>query len=211
MSSSSTIKLRYIRDDLIHRKISSFMDQPETGSKTPSRGISDRESVADSLNFTPYVRALQRFLLETSPPLTVSIEGEWGAGKTSFMSQLRKRLKDDGYVTIYFNPWRHRTDESVWAAFILTFIDQLSDRLTDRERRYAQWRLLRERSEEHRKKILLQAGVGLVLYLVIVGAIFSFGTPVLDILGALGVTAFSGIGLFIWIQENLIKRTENKI
>ena len=52
---------------------------------------SDLEADADTLGFSPYVRALATFLTQarTIGPLTVSIEGEWGSGKSSFMRQLQ--------------------------------------------------------------------------------------------------------------------------
>jgi len=55
----------------------------------------DLPAVEDSLGFEPYVEAVAEFLVndETRPPLTLSIEGEWGSGKSSFMLQLEKALK----------------------------------------------------------------------------------------------------------------------
>lgn len=59
--------------------------------------ISDIPTERDSLGFKPYVEAISRFLLspDTRPPLTLSIEGEWGSGKSSFMLQLRKSIVGD--------------------------------------------------------------------------------------------------------------------
>ena len=60
-----------------------------------SASVSDQPTSTDSLGFEPYVKALARFLTDerTQPPLTLSIEGEWGAGKSSFMLQLERELK----------------------------------------------------------------------------------------------------------------------
>jgi WD40 repeat protein len=57
--------------------------------------VSDQPASTDSLGFEPYVKALTRFLTDerTQPPLTLSIEGEWGSGKSSFMLQLENALK----------------------------------------------------------------------------------------------------------------------
>ncbi|WP_287288061.1 GUN4 domain-containing protein, partial [Okeania sp. SIO2B9] len=43
----------------------------------------------------PYVIAMTEFLThkDTKPPLTISIEGEWGSGKSSFMKQLESEVK----------------------------------------------------------------------------------------------------------------------
>jgi hypothetical protein len=58
-------------------------------------GASDQPTSVDSLGFTPYVRALAEFLAHknTAPPLTVSVEGKWGSGKSSFMLQLEEALR----------------------------------------------------------------------------------------------------------------------
>jgi predicted KAP-like P-loop ATPase len=58
--------------------------------------ISDQPSENDYLGFEPYVIAIVEFLTnpETKPPLTISIEGEWGSGKSSFMKQLEKAIHE---------------------------------------------------------------------------------------------------------------------
>ncbi len=60
-----------------------------------SASVSDQPTSSDSLGFGPYVKALARFLTDerTQPPLTLSIEGEWGSGKSSFMLQLEDALR----------------------------------------------------------------------------------------------------------------------
>jgi hypothetical protein len=57
--------------------------------------VGDQAAVQDSLGFTPYVKAIAEFLTnaQTKPPLTMSIEGEWGSGKSSFMKQLQKQIE----------------------------------------------------------------------------------------------------------------------
>lgn len=57
-------------------------------------GLSDVPSERDGIGFRPYVRAIAWFLSneKTKPPLTMSIEGPWGSGKSSFMLQLQKEL-----------------------------------------------------------------------------------------------------------------------
>ena len=99
---------------------------PEAVSKA---SISDQPTGLDSLGFEPYVIAIAEYLLneETKPPLTLSIEGEWGSGKSSFMKQLEKYLREKGKQrTVWFNAWRHDKAEAVWAAFALSFIKQIS-------------------------------------------------------------------------------------
>jgi hypothetical protein len=56
--------------------------------------VGDQPTASDSLGFGPYVEAIAGFLRSeaTAPPLTVSIEGEWGSGKSSFMMQLEQTI-----------------------------------------------------------------------------------------------------------------------
>jgi hypothetical protein len=109
---------------------------------------SDQATDQDTLGFQPYVEATAAFLLnpKTSTPLTVSIEGEWGSGKSSFMKQLRKALESQGRMdpishdlapslqkqpiyTVWFNAWRHDAEDSLWAAFALLVTRQLRGQL----------------------------------------------------------------------------------
>lgn len=49
---------------------------------------SDSATEIDSIGFKPYVEAIAEFLTDegTEAPITLSIEGQWGCGKSSFMS-----------------------------------------------------------------------------------------------------------------------------
>jgi formylglycine-generating enzyme required for sulfatase activity len=92
-------------------------------------GVSDQTAGVDSLGFKPYVIAIANFLLnkETQPPLTLSIEGKWGSGKSSFMKQLEKYLRENKKQrTVWFNAWRYDKAEAIWTAFALSFIKQIS-------------------------------------------------------------------------------------
>ena len=116
--------------------------------------IGDRPAVEDTLGFQPYVIAIAEFLThpDTKPPLTISIEGAWGRGKSSFMKQLEAEivqkyedLEDEEFKQaswlkkffllfdfkqktqiVWFNAWRHDKAESLWAAFALSFLEQIS-------------------------------------------------------------------------------------
>jgi len=119
---------------------------PETEHIAPHL-VSDQSTPSDSLGFTPYVRAMATFLSHpsTTLPLTVSIEGEWGAGKTSFMRQLQSRLKQRGFSTVWFEPWRSGSSEGLWASLVLDCIQQLSKQRNPFTRAWLQLRLLLQR------------------------------------------------------------------
>jgi hypothetical protein len=112
-------------------------DQPVTETVGPA-GISDQPALTDSLGFTPYVQAIAAFLTheDTKPPLTISVEGAWGSGKSSFMQQLEVGIKDCLKVKgkrgkcVRFNAWQQSKDEELWAAFALHFSDEMSKQLS---------------------------------------------------------------------------------
>jgi hypothetical protein len=107
------------------------------------RSVSDQPTNIDSLGFKPYVRALAEFLInpQTEPPLTLSIEGEWGSGKSSFMMQLADeldRLGRGGFLEqclsfaigrrtriVWFNAWRHDKVDSFYSGFAIRFLEEI--------------------------------------------------------------------------------------
>jgi hypothetical protein len=100
-------------------------------------GISDAAQREDRLGFKPYVDAVADFLADerTRGPLTLSIEGDWGCGKSSFILQLEELLA--GYkdkFTVNFNAWRHDKDDALWAAFALKFIRDIRSQMSRFER-----------------------------------------------------------------------------
>jgi hypothetical protein len=116
--------------------------------------VADYPAVKDELGFEPYVRAVARFLSspDTHPPLCVSIEGEWGSGKSSFLRQLQHVLETAPQqnavkpVVVRFNAWRHDKEESLWAAFALKCLTALRNRLTYPQQLTASWKLRTARS-----------------------------------------------------------------
>jgi hypothetical protein len=106
------------------------IDSTATQSTVFYGSASDRPADRDSLGFEPYVKSLADFLISwrTRPPLTVSIEGPWGSGKSSFMLLLQQELQArlvEKWQIIEFNAWRHDKEEALWAAFALAFVRQL--------------------------------------------------------------------------------------
>jgi hypothetical protein len=110
-------------------------------------GITDQPATHDALGFEPYVKAIADFLTHehTQAPLTLSIEGEWGSGKSSFMSQLKDLLSKRGNLTVEFNAWRHDKADELWAAFALDFIRQISRKRSLLRRFWANINLRRRR------------------------------------------------------------------
>jgi KAP-like P-loop domain-containing protein len=68
-----------------------------------ANAVGDQPTDEDSLGFGPYVEAITAFLTSdaTQPPLTMSIEGEWGSGKSSFMLQLEKAIRGPSRTDVF--------------------------------------------------------------------------------------------------------------
>jgi KAP family P-loop domain len=155
-------------------------------------GLSDGPSSTDTAGFTPYVRALAWFLLseKTLPPLTVSIEGPWGSGKSSFMLQLEKFIdstararkrrpttaaRHDNTGDIYFirfNAWRNDKDEALWAAFAITLMKQLAQRIPFWRRLSSNLQLLWGRIDWSAVRLQLALTVLFALAIIILTSVF---------------------------------------
>lgn len=102
----------------------------ETQEENPSVApfsLSDQPSSDDKFGSRPYVQAIADFLMNkgTQPPLTLSVEGYWGSGKSSFMKQLQVEVENKGARTVWFNAWRYDKEESMLAAFAVALTGEL--------------------------------------------------------------------------------------
>lgn len=112
--------------------------------------LNDISTKEDVLGFRPYVEAIAEFLTAegTKPPITLSIEGQWGCGKSSFMKQLKEEIdkknggnEDKKYFTVWFNSWKYEKEDELWASFALNFMDELSKQLSWRHLQYSRLKL----------------------------------------------------------------------
>ena len=149
--------------------------------------ISDAPTADDELGFKPYVTAIAKFLLsdQTRGPLTLSIEGEWGSGKSSFMKQLEKVLaapspellvqgqRPPATRTFWFNAWRQDKQEAVWAAFALAFGRELRAKNVHKWRSGLRFAFQRARSNPDHSG-LASASIKAIAW--IAGIVFCFAT-----------------------------------
>ena len=52
-----------------------------------------------------YAEVLKTLITVNHTGCVISINGEWGAGKTTFIKMFKQMLENDGYSTLYFNAW----------------------------------------------------------------------------------------------------------
>lgn len=83
--------------------------------------LDDLPTDHDALDFTPYVKTLVGVCKTASTPLTIGVFGTWGAGKTSLMRMVQKRLPKS-YTVVWFDAWKYDSEEVLWRSFLLTVL-----------------------------------------------------------------------------------------
>lgn len=66
----------------------------------PAEGVEQ-----DLFHIETYIEGLSIFVKECATPMTVSIQGDWGSGKTSMMNMIKEKISDTVYP-IWFNTWQ---------------------------------------------------------------------------------------------------------
>ena len=67
-----------------------------------------RRFAEDPLGISAYARGLASFILNADTPMTISIQGDWGAGKTSMMRMIENQLKaETKIIPVWFNTWQY--------------------------------------------------------------------------------------------------------
>lgn len=72
------------------------------------RGCTDKPVASvteDCFNVKTYVEGLSSFILTCETPMTISIQGDWGSGKTSMMNMIKENMESK-VVPIWFNTWQ---------------------------------------------------------------------------------------------------------
>src|ERR1700747_2273447 len=82
--------------------------------------LADNPEFTDRLGFQPMADILAEIIQETDPPFTIGIFGEWGSGKTTLMTLVRRELDAREAKTVWFNAWKYDGKEGIWNALIQT-------------------------------------------------------------------------------------------
>lgn len=59
----------------------------------------------DAFHIETYINGLCSFIRSCDTPMTISIQGDWGSGKTSMMNMIRENLQTN-VCSIWFNTWQ---------------------------------------------------------------------------------------------------------
>lgn len=93
-------------------------------------GYTDTPSIDDLLNRSDYVHALAEIVEACNTPMTISITGEWGSGKTSFVRQLNNQLSGKPIKFIEFNTWeisQFEQNDNLKLSLLQSFVSEIID------------------------------------------------------------------------------------
>ena len=83
----------------------------------------------DTLQVLKYVHSLENFIKMCHTPMSVSLQGDWGTGKTTFLKTMENDFKNDFSVkTVYFNTWQYsqfNMSDSLFISLLSNIINQL--------------------------------------------------------------------------------------
>lgn len=97
-----------------------------------SYGIQDVpvESIEqESLGLGQYIDSLSEFVLKCETPMTISIQGDWGCGKTSSMNMIKEKISES-VVPVWFNTWQFSQfdmQRELSISLLSYFVDELDD------------------------------------------------------------------------------------
>jgi hypothetical protein len=111
----------------------------------------------------------------------VHLQGEWGAGKSSFLNFIRKNLNTEGekWIVVNYNAWQNQHISPPWWTLIDQIYRQSESQLTGYDK-YLLWR-----KENFRRMIWYsgwQKALALLLTVVFAILIIVFGSSILEIL-----------------------------
>ena len=98
--------------------------------KLPESEIAPKDPWSDdALNRFEVANALTDLIRYQSDSLVVSLNGQWGTGKTFLLKRWQKKLEEEGFHAIYFNAWEDDFCDDPFVAII----GQLSEFLEKQE------------------------------------------------------------------------------
>lgn len=100
----------------------------------------DQAHSAECIGLDPYARAFVTFLLypppddghgdaDPWPARSISIEGGWGVGKSTFTRLVAAQLRAKNVPVVTFRPWVHANADDLWAALANTFYRDVKQQL----------------------------------------------------------------------------------
>ncbi|MGM9551691.1 MAG: P-loop NTPase fold protein [Clostridia bacterium] len=81
----------------------------------------------DLFHIETYISGLSTFITQCDTPMTVSIQGDWGSGKTSMMNMIKENINNSVFA-IWFNTWQF-SQFDMGNSLILSMMEVLLNKL----------------------------------------------------------------------------------
>lgn len=99
-------------------------------------GLTDSPATKDQFNIETYIEGLSDFIVQCDTPMTISIQGSWGSGKTSIMNMVQNRIQDR-VIPVFFNTWQFSQfslGNALPISMIKFFLDKISGDTEDKKK-----------------------------------------------------------------------------
>lgn len=93
------------------------------------QGLTYEAATVDLFNINKHLDGLSRFIKACNTPMTISIQGSWGSGKTSIMKMVEHEIEKD-VIPVFFNTWQFSQFElgnSLAFSMIKVLLNKLHD------------------------------------------------------------------------------------
>lgn len=100
-------------------------------SKNSSYGFTDEAATEDLFGIDNYIAGLAKYIEKCKTPMTISIQGTWGTGKTSIMNLVKKNLSNN-VLPIWFNTWQFsqfNMDDQLAISLLSRLISELEEKM----------------------------------------------------------------------------------
>ncbi|MBQ7774418.1 MAG: hypothetical protein IJ379_00715 [Lachnospiraceae bacterium] len=94
-------------------------------------GFADEHSESDLLGGNKYYDGLSKFIMNCATPMTISIQGDWGTGKTTALNLIQKKIESDPTAKckiLWFRTWQYSKfgmDNNMTLALMTHLYDKL--------------------------------------------------------------------------------------
>ncbi len=102
------------------------------------QGFTDEAAQKDLFEIRKYIDGLTKFIETCNTPMTISIQGSWGTGKTSIMQIIKNNLDEQRATkNIWFNTWQFsqfNLEEKLPLVMLSKLVSAVADRKSDKMR-----------------------------------------------------------------------------
>ncbi|HOI76129.1 MAG TPA: P-loop NTPase fold protein [Methanofastidiosum sp.] len=87
-----------------------------------------KDESEDKLGFSNFTNTFTRYINLFKTPLVVGVYGEWGSGKSSFVTLALKELppnNNEKLEPIIFDSWKYKEETCLWKSFLLHILGKL--------------------------------------------------------------------------------------